>query len=36
MAGFLLELYDGDKTVGEMDFANFRIKLSEAKHPHFG
>ena len=36
MAGFLLELYDGDKTVGEMDFENFRIKLSDAKHPHFG
>jgi len=35
MAAFLLELYDGDKTVGEMDFANFRIKLSDAKHPHF-
>ena len=35
MAGFLLELYDGDKTVGEMDFANFRIKLSDPKHPHF-
>ena len=35
MAEFLLELYDGDKTVGEMDFATFRIKLSDAKHPHF-
>lgn len=36
MAAFLLELYDGDKTVGEMDFTNFRIKLSDPKHPHFG
>lgn len=36
MAAFLLELYDGDKTVGEMDFATFKIKLSDAKHPHFG
>ena len=36
MAGFLLELYDGDKTVGEMDFSTFRIKLSNPKHPHFG
>ena len=36
MAGFLLELYDGDKTVGEMDFANFMIKLSDPQHPHFG
>ena len=35
MAVFLLELYDSDKTVGEMDFANFRIKLSDPKHPHF-
>ena len=35
MAGFLLELYDGDKTVGEIDFATFRIKLSDPKHPHF-
>lgn len=36
MAEFLLKLYDGDKTVGEMDFATFSIKLSDAKHPHFG
>jgi short-subunit dehydrogenase len=36
MAGFLLELYDGDKTVGEMDFTNFRIKLCDARHPHIG
>jgi short-subunit dehydrogenase len=36
MAGFLLELYDGDKTVGEMDFPTFRIKLSDAKHPYLG
>ncbi|NSW52248.1 MAG: SDR family NAD(P)-dependent oxidoreductase [Anaerolineae bacterium] len=34
MAGFLLELYDGDKTVGEMDFATMKIKLSDPKHPH--
>jgi len=36
MAQFLLTLYDGDKTVGEIDFAKFTIKLSDAKHPHFG
>lgn len=36
MAGFLLELYDGDKTVGEIDFATFGIKLSEPKHTNFG
>ena len=36
MAEFLLELYDGDKTVGEMDFSTFRIKLSDPKHPHLG
>ena len=35
MAGFLMELYDGDKTVGEIDFGTFRIKLSDPKHPHF-
>ena len=28
--------YDGDKSVGEMDFLTFRIKLSDPKHPHFG
>lgn len=33
MAGFLLELYDGDKTVGEIDFETFGIKLTDAKHP---
>ncbi len=33
MAGFLLELYDGDKTVGEIDFGTFGIKLTDAKHP---
>lgn len=33
MAGFLLDLYDGDKTVGEIDFTTFKIKLTEAKHP---
>ena len=36
MAQFLLTLYDGDKTVGEIDFAKFTIKLSDAKHPHLG
>ncbi len=36
MAGFLLDLYDSDKTVGEMDFTNFSIKLSDARHPHIG
>lgn len=36
MAQFLLALYDGDKTVGEIDFATFGIKLSDAKHPSFG
>ena len=36
MAGFLLELYDSDKTVGEMDYTTFGIKLSDAKHPHIG
>ena len=36
MAQFLLALYDGDKTVGEIDFAKFTIKLSDAKHPHLG
>lgn len=36
VAGFLLELYDGDKTVGEIDFTTFRIQLSDAKHPHLG
>jgi len=36
MAGFLLELYNGDKTIGEMDFTTFGIKLSDAKHPHSG
>ena len=36
MAGFMLELYDGDKTVGEVDFSTFRIKLSDPKHPHLG
>ncbi|MBS4197903.1 SDR family NAD(P)-dependent oxidoreductase [Lederbergia citri] len=35
MAGFLLELYEGDKTVGEFDFESFGIKLSDAKHPYF-
>ena len=35
MAGFLLDLYDGDKTVGEMDFEKFKIQLSDPKHPHF-
>ena len=33
MAGFLLDLYDGDKTVGEIDFGTFGIKLTDAKHP---
>lgn len=33
MAGFLLDLYDGDKTVGEIDFTTFHIKLTDAKHP---
>ncbi len=33
MAGFLLELYDKDKTVGEIDFETFGIKLTDAKHP---
>lgn len=36
MAAFLLHLYDGDKTVGEIDFTKFTIKLSDAKHPHLG
>ncbi|MGN0479214.1 MAG: SDR family NAD(P)-dependent oxidoreductase [Hominenteromicrobium sp.] len=36
MAQFLLALYDGDKTVGEIDFATFGIRLSDAKHPSFG
>lgn len=36
MAQFLLALHDGDKTVGEIDFATFGIKLSDAKHPHLG
>lgn len=34
MAGFLLELYDGDKTVGEIDYGTFGIRLTDAKHPH--
>lgn len=33
MAGFLLDLYDGDKTVGEIDCETFDIKLTNAKHP---
>lgn len=33
MAEFLLALYDGDKTVGEIDFETFGIKLTDAKHP---
>ena len=36
MAQFLLALYDGDKTVGEIDFTTLSIKLSDAKHPHLG
>lgn len=36
MAAFLLHLYDSDKTVGEIDFTKFTIKLSDAKHPHLG
>lgn len=37
MAGFLLRLYDGDKTVGEIDFETSNLKLTDAKHPalHF-
>lgn len=35
MAGFLLALYDGEKTVGEIDFETFDIKLTDAKHPAF-
>lgn len=35
MAEFLVELYEGDKTVGEIDFETFGIKLSDAKHPFF-
>ena len=35
MAEFLLALYDGDKAVGEIDFATFGVKLSDAKHPFF-
>lgn len=33
MAEFLLALYDGDKTVCEIDFNTFTIKLSDPKHP---
>lgn len=33
MAGFLLDLYDGDKTVGKINFVTFSIKLTNAKHP---
>lgn len=33
MAGFLLDLYDGDKTVGKINFVTFGIKLTNAKHP---
>ncbi|MCB0120078.1 MAG: SDR family NAD(P)-dependent oxidoreductase [Anaerolineales bacterium] len=36
MAQFLLTLYDGEKTVGEIDFEKFTIKLSDAKYPYFG
>ncbi len=33
IAEFLLALYDGDKTVGEVDYETFGIKLTDAKHP---
>ena len=33
IAGFLLALCDGDKTVGEVDFETFNIRLTDAKHP---
>lgn len=33
MAEFLLKLYDSDKTVGEINFLTFSIRLTNAKHP---
>lgn len=35
MAGFLVELYEGDKTLGEMDFETGGVRLCDGKVPFF-
>lgn len=36
MAGFLLQLYDSDKTVGTIDRETFKFRLLEPQFPYAG